>query len=638
MAGVEDQDHAAAILALCAELYDQDARKLQLKLVGYLQRHTSAQCGFLMLVAEDSNQLFCQVVGDKVLDHELRYPSHCNSFSIALHEKRPVTLQDLTTESRLEIVNMLGCDVQSMLCVPVIEPVEGRVVALACVVNKKGSNNFSTDDIKVIQTCFKYTAPVLTSTLAFQKERMLKNQTQTLLHVAKNLFTHLEDVTLLLKEIMQEARHLTQAERCSLFLLDKEQNELVAKVFDGDVAQDQTKLDEGERAEVRLPADQGIAGHVATSGELLNIRDAYSHPLFYSGVDEATGFRTRNILCIPIRDDKGVIGIAELCNKLNGAYFTKFDEEIATAFSVYCGLSIVHVTEKEYSTLSACDIPPRDRWGASFTRFPFLPRCMTRDETLMCMFDDVEDMGFLHALRIERNTLARFIIMVKKGYRDVPYHNWYHAFAVTHFCYLLYKNLPLNDYLTEMEIFALFVACMCHDLDHRGTNNSFQVQSQSILAALYSSEGSVMEQHHFAQAMCIINMQGSNIFGNLSSKEYQQVLDLMRDIILATDVSHHLLIMPELETMADEGYRGSSDKHHNLLVCLLMTACDLSDQTKSWTSTKKIAEQIYHEFFSQGDLEKAMGNKPVDMMDREKAFIPELQINFLEHIALPCYR
>lgn len=42
---------------------------------------------------------------------------------------------------------------------------------------------------------------------------------------------------------------------------------------------------------------------------------------------------------------------------------------------------------------------------------------------------------------------VRFCLMVKKGYRDPPYHNWMHAFSVSHFCYLLYKNLGLSNYL-----------------------------------------------------------------------------------------------------------------------------------------------------------------------------------------------
>lgn len=59
---------------------------------------------------------------------------------------------------------------------------------------------------------------------------------------------------------------------------------------------------------MRIASNQGIAGHVATSGELINIRNAYEHPLFYSGIDEVTGFKTRNILCFPIRDENQIIG------------------------------------------------------------------------------------------------------------------------------------------------------------------------------------------------------------------------------------------------------------------------------------------------------------------------------------------
>lgn len=67
--------------------------------------------------------------------------------------------------------------------------------------------------------------------------------------------------------------------------------------------------------------------------------------------------------------------------------------------------------------------------------------------------------------------------MVRKGYRDPPYHNWLHAFSVTHFAFLLLQNLKLveRNVLTSLEALALLVSSMCHDLDHRGTTNSFQV-------------------------------------------------------------------------------------------------------------------------------------------------------------------
>eukprot|EP00092_Neocalanus_flemingeri_P029230 GFUD01031733.1.p1 GENE.GFUD01031733.1~~GFUD01031733.1.p1 ORF type:complete len:165 (-),score=59.49 GFUD01031733.1:591-1061(-) len=93
-----------------------------------------------------------------------------------------------------------------------------------------------------------------------------------------------------------------------------------------------------------------------------------------------------------------------------------------------------------------------------------------------------------------------------------------------------------------------------------------------------------------------------------------------------------------MENMLGTGVDPSNPQHHHLTSCLVMTASDLSDQTKDWINSKKSAELVYNEFFTQGDLEKAMGNKPVESMDREKAFIPTLQIQFMDHIVIPVYR
>ena len=136
-----------------------------------------------------------------------------------------------------------------------------------------------------------------------------------------------------------------QAERCSLFLVDKKSKELVAKVFDGNTLADGSTevrttsfhlaLDVScgfQQTEVRLPLDTGIVGHVVKTGQLINVHNVYKNHLFYKGCDQETGFKTRNVLCFPISDDNEVIGVAELCNKQSGSHFTKFDEEMAMAF------------------------------------------------------------------------------------------------------------------------------------------------------------------------------------------------------------------------------------------------------------------------------------------------------------------
>lgn len=202
---------------------------------------------------------------------------------------------------------------------------------LICVINTKCEVQKIS---KLVRETFRFCLPLVLNTAYGEEENRLKNQYLSLLQIAKTLFSYLGNLDDLLKHIMGEARKLTNSERCSLFLLDPDNMYLVAKVFDSGAVSDVSKV-------VRISKDQGIAGHVAATGKLLNIKNAYKHPLFYRGVDEATGFYTRNILCFPISDEKGIIGVAQLCNKLTGNFNT-FDEQAATAFSVYCGLSIMH--------------------------------------------------------------------------------------------------------------------------------------------------------------------------------------------------------------------------------------------------------------------------------------------------------
>jgi signal transduction protein with GAF and PtsI domain len=106
-----------------------------------------------------------------------------------------------------------------------------------------------------------------------------------------------------------------RAEKASLWLLDEERGELWSKVFGG------------EQHTARVPKDAGIVGRVFETGQLLSVPDAYAEPLFNRAVDEETGFRTRNILAVPLRDsNERVFGVAELLNKANGQAFDSEDE------------------------------------------------------------------------------------------------------------------------------------------------------------------------------------------------------------------------------------------------------------------------------------------------------------------------
>ncbi len=111
---------------------------------------------------------------------------------------------------------------------------------------------------------------------------------------------------------------LLDAERGTLFLLDEERGELWSKV---------ATTEDGPVFEIRIPRSSGIAGAVASSGESLNIPDTYEDPRFDRSVDEASGFRTRSMLCVPVLDQQGrVLGVAQILNKRGGQPFDASDE------------------------------------------------------------------------------------------------------------------------------------------------------------------------------------------------------------------------------------------------------------------------------------------------------------------------
>lgn len=83
---------------------------------------------------------------------------------------------------------------------------------------------------------------------------------------------------------------------------------------------------------------QGIAGQVATTGQTLNIADAYDNPSFNQAIDKKTGYRTKGILCMPIKAEDQVIGVLQLINKTTGAgVFTTDDEDVMHIFLSIAG-------------------------------------------------------------------------------------------------------------------------------------------------------------------------------------------------------------------------------------------------------------------------------------------------------------
>jgi response regulator RpfG family c-di-GMP phosphodiesterase len=126
-----------------------------------------------------------------------------------------------------------------------------------------------------------------------------------------------------LLEIMAvQVEKILSAQKCSIFILDHQTNELWSGVASG-----------MDNTEIRTPVGKGIAGWVAYTGDTLNIEDAYKSDKFNPEIDRITKFKTKNVLAVPIKNISGkIIGVFEVINKNNGN-FNAEDEGILKLIS-----------------------------------------------------------------------------------------------------------------------------------------------------------------------------------------------------------------------------------------------------------------------------------------------------------------
>ncbi|MDA0838070.1 MAG: SpoIIE family protein phosphatase [Planctomycetota bacterium] len=141
---------------------------------------------------------------------------------------------------------------------------------------------------------------------------------------------HELELDALLLTIVRKTTEIMQADRSSLFLYDSKTNELWSKIAQG-----------MGTMEIRFPVGIGIAGDVARTGEGSNIADAYNDKRFNQAFDKASGYRTKSVLCLPIKDNEGeLVGVIQVLNKLDGDRFDEHDEQMLAALGSHAVVAL----------------------------------------------------------------------------------------------------------------------------------------------------------------------------------------------------------------------------------------------------------------------------------------------------------
>ena len=175
------------------------------------------------------------------------------------------------------------------------------------------------------------------------------------------------DLDTILENVMAISKKVMNADASSLMRVDEKTNELVYQVAQGTVGE---KL----KQEFRLKMGQGIAGTVAEEGKPLLLEDAYSHPKFHRAHDDATGYRTRSMITVPLKVGDRVTGVAQVINRLDGKPFDRDDLDLFMALSSLAAIALENA--RMHQTLLEKQRLVKDMEFAPTVQESFLPQTL----------------------------------------------------------------------------------------------------------------------------------------------------------------------------------------------------------------------------------------------------------------------
>ena len=246
--------------------------------------------------------------------------------------------------------------------------------------------------------------------------------------------------------------------------------------------------------------------------------------------------------------------------------------------------------------------------------------------------------GQLAAVRVKDITFERFLWSCRARYRDVPYHNFFHSFCVVQFAASLlhvFARAPLL--LPKEDLFLVLLAALVHDIDHRGLNNAFHINSGSSLALVYN-DSSPLENHHAATTFRLLRLD--NVLEKWKAADVRRARHLLISCVMATDMKQHGSLTDALlkRSSQDPCFVLSADADRVAFAELVLHAADISNAVRPFCTSRSIVHDLAREFALQVAEETRLGmpSLPFMILPDERA-VAASETGFLSHCARPYF-
>jgi len=259
---------------------------------------------------------------------------------------------------------------------------------------------------------------------------------------------------------------------------------------------------------------------------------------------------------------------------------------------------------------------------------------------------------------LDLDKLWRFVREIATRYHPRPFHNFRHAvdvvLATSSLIRIIQRDKP-RPFEDATSVAALLISALVHDTDHPGVMNPYLVNVKHPIATkLGDAPKAVLEHHHAAMALALLERPELNFLSALSSEKQQSFAASIKKHVLDTDVTTTMGAAKDLKALAEhrrpsattekftedvrnsvkDGFGGPSPDQ---VMCVIIKAADISNPARPLGVYSKWIDGVMTEFFTQGDAEKAAG-LPVSMnCDRTKVQIPASQVGFIKFLVKPLY-
>lgn len=613
---------------------------------------------------------------------------------------------------------------RQVLCAPV-KDADSNVLAVICASNKVNGDEFSPEDALYLNYVADGAGISLHKANLLRQVITSQRITEARLRLA-DFVARSTSVTEFVGVVMAEGKRLMGCDRFGFLLVDDLKKELWITHVDGQ--------------NVRMPLSKGLSGLVATTGETLCVRDAYTHELFDPTLDRKTGYRTTSVLCMPVFEDHTsvhpkIVAVAMGINKLEGTHVVPFTSTDMASMTRFCreiqfALGRLSLDISYYKVVSDCGLQSeadgdalkeREQAGASGDRptaasvvnmaspepmseaqiisslvhkycqpgevdgglvldlgdavddglvdfsvfepasdetlgVPLKLAGMGRESSVVTGVGDLEawdldcldlspgaisvatgvifrTFGLLEAFRVSPDKFATFVSHVATHYRANPFHNLQHAFQVLHATSVLLRR-DCGRWFSALDMLVMLLAALCHDIDHPGNTNDFELKARSQMALTHNDDA-VLERHHCRVTFLILGHKSANILEHLSPARFVRARRLIIQCILATDMAKHVDNCKALDLLT----RRQLPEKKYVLMGVVMHAADLSGQALPYSQAARWGMRMLTEFQAQAKHEQELLMSVDSFManlHHIKARVT-VQMNFINYVLRPLW-